>query len=189
MSENLEIRDMIRRCSDGAPSAWQDLWEVVEGAAKGPIRSFLWSRQLDPTLCDDIAQDLFLYLSEETARRLGAFRGSSTPEFRLYVRVIALRFASRCVRRHLRTRRLEEKAARDRTRPCDPGPTERQLRLVRQELDGLMGDADRERLRMVQGLPSDPEPDEDVAAAESPSLRTKQRWGKDLFDLYARRVV
>lgn len=167
---------LVRLCVAGDRRAWELFLRVAGGSASGPIRRLLSSLRIDPTLADDLDQELYLYLRGPGSARLGAFRGASRGELRRFLAVLALRFARTRLVRLRREADREARALRAHARAeCDDGPTESEVRAALDELEGLLDKPDRARLHAVL----DP-----IARPDVPA-RTLRHWSEGL----ARRVA
>jgi len=184
------LRDYIERDRTAGRDASVEVWEMIETAASGVLRGCLTASRLDPSHGEDLRQELFLHLFGVESSCLDVFRGESAAEFSGFIRTIASRFARRYLRR-LRMRHIREyEAIRRRPLPQSGGPSEMQLRSAIAELEMLMPDVDRARLRILRAR--DGGSDGTGAAPEcrhDRSSRTQRRWAEDLKRRYADRVI
>jgi hypothetical protein len=191
MSVACPVRGLILRCCEDDPQAWVDLWNLVEDEVAGVLRRLLWSRGADPGLADDLRQELYFYLREDAAQRLGAFRGAAEAQLRRFVAAVARHFAQNRLLSLRRARAREAEALRSRARPGHPGPTEAEVLAACSELIGLMAERDRSRFRRILGRagiaigPGAPS----GRPGGGPGPRTYRRWSEGLYRRYAGRVV
>ncbi len=131
-----DIRSLITLCISlpHPDKAWASLWNEVKDAAYFPVRKLLAYKDLDLSLADDILQELFFHLQENDLRRLRAFRGATTGQFRAYIRTLALRFAKNQVQRCRALKSYELRAWIDSGCGRRDGPTEIQFETARSNL-------------------------------------------------------
>jgi DNA-directed RNA polymerase specialized sigma24 family protein len=186
----MEVRDLIDRCSQNDPEAWAGLWEIVSSAALYPIRRLLQHQGIGLELADDVMQEFYMYLLQKDMEPLRAFVGESMPQFRVYLRTLAVHFTLNAMRKFMRVRRQDEKAALGAPLPDRTGPTEQQIELTMRELESLMSDKDRSRLARLLCIESLPEAnDSEVDPLNTRSGRTIRRWQEELYRRYGRRVI
>jgi DNA-directed RNA polymerase specialized sigma24 family protein len=187
----MNVRELIDGCCGNDPTAWAALWEIVSSAALYPIRRLLQRQGLGLELADDVMQEFYLYIRQEDLKQLRSFRGQAMPQFRAFIRTLAVHFALNAMRKLKRIRRQEDEAARFATPPDRSGPTANQIRSTMQELTALMPNDDR--LKVLQILDDKSLADElrsEVGCNTGPrSRRTERRWREELFRKYARRVT
>jgi DNA-directed RNA polymerase specialized sigma24 family protein len=187
----MTVRDLIDGCRGDDPEAWAMLWEVVSSAGLYPIRRLLQRQGLGLELADDVMQEFYFYIREGDLHHLRAFRGQAMPQFRAFIRTLAIHFALNTLRKMKRLRRQEAEAARAASPPDRSGPTARQIRSAMQELTSLMSDDDR--AKVLQLLGDTALVDEFMQAETSDpsrrSRRTLRRWREELYRKYARRVT
>jgi DNA-directed RNA polymerase specialized sigma24 family protein len=187
----MHVRDLIDRCCNNDPEAWATLWEIVSSAALYPIRRLLHRQGLGLELADDVMQEFYLHIREDNLRHLRSFRGDAMPQFRAFIRTLAIHFALNTLRKVKRMQRLEDEVARTASRPDRSGPTASQIRRAMQELASLMSHADRAKVLQLlrdQSLLDDTLLnilDKTEPAHSSPrSRRTHRRWREELYRKY-----
>jgi DNA-directed RNA polymerase specialized sigma24 family protein len=182
----MTIQVLIERCARNEGRAWAELWLIVEGSALSPIRRLLARWHFDPSLVDDIMQELYRYLQADDQRRLRSFRGASEPEFRSYLRTLATRFGRDTVRKWDGHRRREALTLRLAPPPDRAGPTEQEIQAAIRELNSILSASDRAKLRKVlsdqQLLPESK--NSDPLAAPGPSPRTVRYWRQQMGRIY-----
>ena len=116
----MTVQDLIDQCSKNDPEAWARLWEIASSAALYPIRRLLQHHGIGLELADDVMQEFYVYLLERNMENLLAFRGEAMPQFRVYLRTLATHFTMNAMRKIMRIRRQEAKAARRTQIPPSP---------------------------------------------------------------------
>jgi DNA-directed RNA polymerase specialized sigma24 family protein len=191
MSADFSPRELIRRCSEGDRTGWEEFWGLVEQRVMGVFRRLLWSRRLDPSLADDLLQEFCLHLMAGGGARLRSFRGSSVGEFRAFMGTVARRFAEHRLLSWRRACRREAEALHALLVTPYSGPAESEYLFAWAQMVSLMAEHDRTRLTVLMAagyLPS-------VAGllAGSATLvrspKTHGRWCDDLCRLYGFGVV
>jgi DNA-directed RNA polymerase specialized sigma24 family protein len=181
----MSVRELIEHCGRNEPEAWAELWEVVASAALFPIRRLLQRQGFGLELADDALQELYVYLREDDLQHLRAFRGDSIPQFRAYLRTLAIHFTLNLIRRIKRVQRLEAEALRSASLPDRTGPTEHQIELALRELESLMSETERVQLRCALEAGEELEPGERAELSSAArSLRTYRRWRETLYRKY-----
>jgi hypothetical protein len=186
----MNILPLIDLCRKDNGAAWAELWLSVKRAAFRPIRQMLSVRNLDLSLADDAMQELYTYLQASEMRRLRNFRGTTEAAFVCYLRMVALRFTMRKLRKWLGVQHREAKACRRLSPSRSDGPTEQQVRSARSELESIMSERDRVKMKKVEAFlnqqggtgPSWP-------AIPPISLRTARHWRRELYNHYGRQVI
>lgn len=163
------VRELIDRSAAGDGDAWRALWNVIHGATSWQIRRLLAARGVDASEADDLIQEFYLYLSARSWARLQTFRGESEAELRQFARVIALRFARRCLLHRQRVAHREKGAiqARGEVGP-EAGPTEPEEYAALERLAEDLDEQDRALLQAVL----------DPSGVFPRSDRTYRRWAK-----------
>jgi DNA-directed RNA polymerase specialized sigma24 family protein len=172
MSADFSPRELIRRCSEGDRRGWEEFWELVEMKVMGEFRRLLRSRQIDPTLADDLRQAFCLFLLEEGGGLLGTFRGSSVAQLRAFVGRVAWHFADHRLLSWRRARAREAEALLALTPPPHAGPTESAYYFAVTQLVSLMAEPDRARMAAVLAMTID-------SPVDRPE-RTLRRWSEVL---------
>ncbi|MEW4566225.1 hypothetical protein AB1L88_00010 [Tautonia sp. JC769] len=163
-------------------------WPIVERAATMALRRFQQSRRLDPNDAHDLIQDFWLHVIANQEAIFRTFRGTTDAELGRFTWVLADRFARRWHWRVRRRRAREAEALRGCPAPEREGPVEARVALAIHELNTLLSDEDRARLRCVR---------EHLDAADvtdrSPgvprSTRTYRRWREELYRRYGDRIL
>jgi DNA-directed RNA polymerase specialized sigma24 family protein len=184
----MTIQELIECCARNEGRAWAELWLIVEGSALCPIRRLLARWHFDPSLEDDIMQELYRYLQADGQRRLRSFRGASEPELRSYLRTLATRFGRDTIRKWDGHRRREARTLRLAPPPDRAGPTEQEIQAAIRELNSILSASDRAKLKKVlsaQQLLPEPENTDPLAAPE-PSPRTVRHWRQQIGRLCGR---
>ena len=187
----MRVRELIDGCCRNEPEAWANLWEIVSSAVLYPIRRLLQHQAIGLELADDVMQDFYLYMRERDLEHLRAFRGEAMPQFRVYLRTLAIHFTLNYMRKIKRERYQEAQALRDTLPPDRDGPTERQIESTMRELESLMPEKEREKLiDLLRADYLDPDlASSEIESATSRSRRTYRRWKDELYRRYGRRVI
>lgn len=183
----MNIPDLIARCAQNEVQAWRALCQLTESATLFPIRRMLTSRGFDLRLAEDVVQDLYLSLIEHALHPLLIFQGTSEPEFRVFLRTIAVRFALRTIKKWDASRR-KERAARAKAVPMRAGPTEKDFREIASELKSLMIGGDWEKLGVISDFTDSLGGEPEAKHAAVPS-RTIRRWRGELYRKYSSQIV
>jgi DNA-directed RNA polymerase specialized sigma24 family protein len=175
---------LITECDQGDAGAWEELWETLESVVTRAVERFARRRGMDPSIAEDIRQEDFLFLREDPASHLGAFRGGTWEQFHAFISVSVRRFAQNSVRGRNRSVPIESIGGE---RIDDAGPEEIEVRMLVLEIVSIMSKRDRATLgRLVL---------EETSLAEdgkSPNPKPPKRLGrreKRLVESLIRRYV
>jgi hypothetical protein len=181
----MRVRHLIDGCVRYDPEAWAQLWEIVSSAVLYPIRRLLQNHEIGLELADDVMQDFYLFLREKNLEHLRAFQSETMPQFRVYLRTLAIHFTLNSMRKMKRMQREEARALLDTPPPDRTGPTERQIESTMRELESLMPEKDRTKLAKILHMNSLDE----ARLSATRSSRTDRRWKRELYRRYGRRVI
>ncbi len=189
----LSVTELIGRCQANDAIAWQELWNIIDRAARYRIRRLLRARRLDETQDDDVLQDLYEHMRNDYCMRLSLFRGTTHGELRAFMGKVAYRFAKKLVVKWKRARGKEEEAANYAGSPARDGPTERQIESARRELESAMPMADWRKLQLISDNPfssTGPPGHSKASCAESRAMakRTIRQWRLELIRKYGDRI-
>jgi len=175
------VRGLLDGCADNDPAAWDEFWGLVGGPARWAVWKTLLFFGADPSLADDLGQEVFLHFRADGGARLRRFRGATEEELRAFVRVAAARMAFQRLRRWRNAYSREAVAARAAASSSHSGPTPAQIDLAFRDLEGAMTGDDRARLRRLR--------DWNASPGSAPCPRALRRLRGDLVRRYAARVV
>lgn len=174
----MPITELVERCHRNDPEAWQEMVQVLRRVVQPVMANTLWVWRFDRSLSEDVFQDFCLLLLQNDRRLLKTFRGRSQSNFDAFLRTIARRFTLRTVR-CWHERRCRSQSALQELRASDrEGPTEEQIRIAREELEGIMLPRDVERLRAVSAAAANRED------PKSHPARTVRHWRRCLVGSY-----
>lgn len=187
------LRELIARCDGDDPDAWDELWRDLESVVAGALASFARERGIALDLAEDIHQDYFLFLREDPASHLGAFRGGTWEEFHAFIRVGVRRFAQNSVRPGA-ARRLSCAAPFDEAisrRVDESGPGEFEIRVFVVEVVSIMTPRHRATMgRAIREAASTAGVGEARPAGDPKPLgRREKRLVEGLIRLYVPRVL
>jgi hypothetical protein len=176
------MRELLGLCIEGDHDAWRRLWEIAAASVRRAMPRRRIGLAEDASLVDDAEQEFYLFLREDSCRRLRAFRGGGEPEFRGYLRVVAGNFlhSRRASRRRAEAREHGTRLAA--ARPEAGGPTEPQVLAALREFLATTSAEERGRLEAILVPEGRPE-------ADRVGSRTLRRWRRELAAVYTDRVL
>jgi DNA-directed RNA polymerase specialized sigma24 family protein len=182
----MRIRELLERCSQNDGPAWAQLWQTVHATVEQPLRGLLLAYHLDLSLSDDVLQEFYKYLQKNNLRRLHLFRGDSERAFRAFLRIIAVRFILKLLRKWQRRRQQEDQALRGaaRTRSSADRAADEQVRFA--DFMATLTESDRRKLELVLGGIGGAEhpPSKALPGPHYPSARTVRYWRRELYSKY-----
>jgi DNA-directed RNA polymerase specialized sigma24 family protein len=150
-----------------------------------PIRRLLQNHDFGLELADDVMQDFYLFLRANDLEHLRAFQAETMPQFRVYLRTLAIHFTLNSIRKIKRMRREEARVLLEAPPPDRTGPTEQQIESIMRELQSLMPEKERAKLAKILHMNSL----EEARLSKPPSSRTYRRWKREIYRRYGRRVI
>jgi hypothetical protein len=187
------LRELITECDQGDAGAWEELWETLEIVVTQVVERFARRRGMDPSIAEDIRQDYFLFLREDTASHLVAFRGNTWEQFHAFISVSVRRFAQN----HFRGRIAREWNCSvpiesiGGERIDDAGPDEIEIRMFVVEIVSIM--SKRHRATLGQWVLEETSPTEGGKSANQEPPKRLGRHKKQLVErtirLYVPRVL
>ena len=135
--EDLDDNELLQRCIDGDDKAMSAFVSRFSGyihtIVGRTVRKYV--HDIDPTVIDDLAQEVFINLFEDDRRRLKTFEGRNGSPLKAWLRVIAMRSTISKMRRWKKYSQLpNDDSDRGSSNLVHEGPTATQMLAAQDEL-------------------------------------------------------
>jgi DNA-directed RNA polymerase specialized sigma24 family protein len=177
------VRDLLQRCQQTPTddAAWSEFWCILVSAALCRVQKILRVYGLDPERAEDVLQELWFHLQKTGWAPLAAFRGNTEAELESFLRTMSGHFAIDWARKEQRCQWHAQQARREYVSSARDGPTEHEIGNAFKEVEALMSDEEKKKLRHISGVAEVPSRSEEAFAPASPvPERTLQRWWAEL---------